>query len=53
MPDMSGRKVLTANLTFDETTGIGKWSEDDFVRALRFGVRPRPFGAHLPDGPLS
>jgi len=40
MPDLSGRKVLTANLTFDETTGIGKWSEDDFVRALRFGVRP-------------
>jgi mono/diheme cytochrome c family protein len=40
MPDLSGRKVLTANLTFDEETGIGKWSEDDFVRALRFGVRP-------------
>lgn len=40
MPDMSGRKVLTSNITFDESTGIGKWSEDDFVRALRFGVRP-------------
>jgi mono/diheme cytochrome c family protein len=40
MPDMSGRKVLTSNLTFDEATGIGKWSEDEFVRALRFGVRP-------------
>lgn len=39
MPDLSGRKVLTSNLTFDET-GIGKWSEADFVRALRYGVRP-------------
>lgn len=40
MPDLSGRKVLTANLTPDEATGLGKWSEEDFVRALRFGVRP-------------
>ena len=40
MPDMTGRKVVTTNITFDETTGLGKWSEDDFVRALRFGVRP-------------
>lgn len=40
MPDLSGRKVLTANLTFDETTGLGRWSEDDFVRAVRFAVRP-------------
>ena len=40
MPDLSGRTVLTANLTFDEGTGIGKWSEEDFVRAVRFAVRP-------------
>jgi mono/diheme cytochrome c family protein len=39
MPDLVGRTVMTANLTFDEDTGLGKWSEDDFVRALRFGVR--------------
>src|SRR5262245_45893101 len=40
MPDLTGRTVMTANLTFDEATGLGKWSEDEFVRALRFGVRP-------------
>jgi mono/diheme cytochrome c family protein len=40
MPDLIGRKVMTSNLTFDETTGLGEWSEDDFVRALRFSVRP-------------
>lgn len=40
MPDMTGRVVVTANITADEETGIGKWSEDEFVRALRYGVRP-------------
>lgn len=40
MPDMLGRTVVTSNLTFDAETGLGKWSEDEFVRTLRFGVRP-------------
>src|SRR5260221_11874612 len=40
MPDMNGRIVKTSNITPDPETGIGKWSEDEFVRLLRFGVRP-------------
>ena len=40
MPDMNGRIVKTANITPDTETGIGKWSADEFVRLLRFGVRP-------------
>jgi mono/diheme cytochrome c family protein len=40
MPDMNGRIIKTANITPDPETGIGKWSEDEFVRLLRFGVRP-------------
>jgi mono/diheme cytochrome c family protein len=40
MPDLTGRIVRTANVTPDPETGIGNWSEDEFVRALRFGVRP-------------
>lgn len=40
MPDMDGRIVKTANITPDTETGIGKWSEDEFVRLVRFGVRP-------------
>ncbi len=28
------------NLRPEPTTGIGKWSEEDFVRAVRSGVRP-------------
>lgn len=40
MSDTSGRVVKSANITPDPATGIGKWSEDEFVRLLRFGVRP-------------
>jgi cytochrome c2 len=38
--DQRGETIVTANLTPDDATGIGKWSEEDFDRALRFGVRP-------------
>lgn len=31
---------LAGNLTPDEATGIGSWSEADFIRAMREGVRP-------------
>lgn len=38
--DMAGQTVLTANLTPDPEAGIGRWTADDFDRALREGVRP-------------
>lgn len=31
----------TSNITLDPDTGIGRWSEADFVRALREGVSPQ------------
>ncbi|HEY9133326.1 MAG TPA: cytochrome c [Dyella sp.] len=37
--------IYSSNITADETTGIGSWSDDDFVRAVREGVRKD--GAHL------
>ena len=40
MPDLSGKVINTANLTPDPETGIGKWTEDQFVKAVREGVRP-------------
>jgi len=40
MPDMDGRTVETANITPDPEAGIGKWSEAEFIRLVRFGVRP-------------
>lgn len=38
MRDASGRDIFTANITPDDT-GIGKWTEDEFVRAVRMGIR--------------
>jgi mono/diheme cytochrome c family protein len=32
--------VYSANLTPDRDSGLGAWSDDDFVRALRYGVDP-------------
>jgi cytochrome c1 len=40
MPGLDGVAVNTTNLTPDPETGIGKWTEAEFVRALREGVRP-------------
>jgi len=40
MPDLGGKIVHTANLTPDPATGIGSWTEEQFRRALRDGIRP-------------
>jgi cytochrome c2 len=40
MLDADGSVVVSANITMDPETGIGRWSEADFVRAVRLGVRP-------------
>jgi hypothetical protein len=48
--DLSGRIVPTANLTPDELTGIGRWSERDFSRALRGGVHPDGRSVLYPNG---
>ncbi len=35
-----GQVIYSRNLTMDEETGIGKWSEEDFVRAVKTGIVP-------------
>ena len=50
--DMNGEVVLSANLTPDDETGIGKWSEEDFARTLRTGVRPDKTVLRYPMGPI-
>jgi len=32
--------IYSANITPDNETGIGAWSDEEFYRALHFGVRP-------------
>lgn len=38
-------RMYSTNITPDATTGIGGWTQEDFARALREGVRPD--GQHL------
>ena len=40
-------KLLGSNITPDQDTGIGNWSQDDFVRAVKYGVG---HGGHLYPG---
>ncbi|MCU7551342.1 c-type cytochrome [Chitinophagaceae bacterium LB-8] len=40
MTGMNGEKVVSRNLTMDEETGIGKWKEEDFIKAVKYGVPP-------------
>lgn len=40
MPEAGGNTVPTANITFDRATGIGSWTEEQFVTAMRHAKRP-------------
>jgi cytochrome c2 len=40
MFNTEGHEMHTLNITMDPETGIGKWTEDDFVKATRFGLLP-------------
>jgi hypothetical protein len=36
----SGKKIVSLNLTMDEETGLGRWSEDDFIQTVKTGRVP-------------
>ncbi|MGA0560150.1 c-type cytochrome [Larkinella sp. VNQ87] len=41
MKDNEGKSVFTANLTFDDQTGIAKkYTKEQFIRVVKTGVRP-------------
>lgn len=40
MVDRDGNPVVTANLTMHPEYGLGKWTEADFIRAVKTGQRP-------------
>ncbi|MES1176366.1 MAG: c-type cytochrome [Myxococcales bacterium] len=50
--DEQGHTVYSANLTPDPTTGIGRLSEAEFVRTLRYGLRPDGSTLHYPMTPM-
>jgi cytochrome c553 len=49
---MSGESVYSSNLTPDDETGIGKWTEAQFKRALRDGIRPDNTLVRYPMSPM-
>jgi mono/diheme cytochrome c family protein len=38
--DRDLKEIYTTNLTMCKETGLGNWSEQDFIRTLRYGMRP-------------
>ena len=38
MPD--GSVIYSRNLTMDEETGIGRWTEEEFIKAIKTGIVP-------------
>ena len=40
MPDKEGVIINSANLTMDKETGLGNWTEEQFIEAVRFAKRP-------------
>ncbi len=50
--DLNGKPIWSSNLTADEKTGIGKWSEADFARAMRQGFRPDNQVVRYPMAPM-
>ncbi|MBK7762991.1 MAG: c-type cytochrome [Bacteroidetes bacterium] len=53
MLDMDGNLVPSQNITFDKTSGIGNYSEDDFLRILKEGKRPDGTSTRYPMEPYS
>jgi mono/diheme cytochrome c family protein len=50
--DLHGGTIRSANLTPDDETGIGKWSEADFRRAVQKGFRPDNKVIRYPMAPM-
>lgn len=39
MPNLNGEIIYTRNLTPDKATGMGNWTEEQFIKAMKFGQR--------------
>ncbi|MCB9356749.1 MAG: c-type cytochrome [Lewinellaceae bacterium] len=52
MLDLDGvTEVATANITMDEETGIGKWTEQQFLEAVKYCKKPDGGLLHYPMAP--
>lgn len=47
-----GSKIKSLNITPDEETGIGKWTEEEFMQAVRYGIVPKGPALRPPMSPF-
>ncbi len=53
MPNLKGVVIPTANLSMDKETGIGNWTEEQFIKAVRFAQRPDGRALRYPMEPFA
>ncbi len=53
MPDKNGNIIFSANLTMDKETGLGNWTEEQFIKAVKTGIRPGKIANRYPMFPYA
>lgn len=53
LQDADGQPILSRNLTPDKETGLGNWTEEQFVKTLKTGIRPSGPALRFPMVPFT
>lgn len=53
LQDEEGQPILSRNLTMDKETGLGNWTEAEFVKAIKTGIRPNAPAMRFPMVPFA
>lgn len=53
IPNLEGKIIYSSNLTMDVETGLGNWTEEQFIRAVKTGIRPNKIANRYPMFPYS
>ena len=53
MKGEDGSPRPSSNLTMDKETGLGNWTEGDFIRAVKTGIRPKGPATRYPMSPFT
>ena len=48
-----GKDIVTANITSDPETGIGKWTRAEFIKTLKYGIKEGAPAMQLPMQPYT
>ncbi len=51
--NLEGQIILTSNLTPDPETGIGNWSEEDFINTVKYGFKKGEHALQYPMNPYT